>query len=75
VEPDCSAWVGLIERGEIDKIDLDGLRQILRANNCDVLVLGCTHFHSLKSRLQEILPEMTILEPSDAIVARVRSLL
>ena len=42
----------------------------------DIAVLGCTHYHWIKEDIQSILgPNVTILEPSDAIGARLDSLL
>ncbi|MDR3125984.1 MAG: aspartate/glutamate racemase family protein [Candidatus Nomurabacteria bacterium] len=75
IEPDCADWAGLIERGETDKINLETLREIIRVSSCDVLVLGCTHYHVLKTRLQKLLPKIKILEPSDAIVEQLKNLL
>jgi glutamate racemase len=75
VEPDCTAWAELIENDKLDEIDLEPLKSTILDQNCDVLVLGCTHYHALIPKLRQILPKITILEPSDAIAERVKSLL
>ncbi len=76
VEPDCSSWAGLIERGEAERIDIDTFVRDLRRWNIDVIVLGCTHYHWLKDRIQKTSgPSIKVLEPSDAIGARLSSLL
>jgi glutamate racemase len=75
VEPNCATWAELIERGKSDQIDLEPLKLSTNRQNCNVLVLGCTHYHALIPKLRRLLPEITIFEPSDAIVERVKSLL
>jgi glutamate racemase len=72
IEPDCSVWAGLIEQGSAVQIDLAELAASLSQKGCDTVALGCTHYHSLKQRLAELLPGVTILEPSDAVVERVK---
>lgn len=76
IEPDCSTWASLIERGEMTRIDVHvAILESLRWNS-DVIVLGCTHYHLLKDRIQSTAgPGVRVLEPSDAIGARIDSLL
>ena len=71
IEPDCSQWAGLIENYESHTIDVEGLVSELAKKNCDVIVLACTHYHWLKKRFEKAAPHMTILEPTDAIIARI----
>jgi glutamate racemase len=75
IEPDCSTWAELIENDKLDEIDLEPLKSTILGQNCDVLVLGCTHYHALIPKLRKLLPKIAILEPSDAIVERVKNLL
>jgi glutamate racemase len=76
LEPDCSDWANRIEanemnRGHIDKIILDCIKQ-----DADVIVLGCTHYHWIKHEIAEAAGlKAVVLEPSEAIVRRVRELL
>lgn len=76
IEPDCSSWAGHIERGELQRVDVHiAVHESLRWN-ADVIVLGCTHYHWIKDRIQATAgPGVRILEPSDAIGARIESLL
>lgn len=76
VEPDCSSWASMIERGDADRIDIDTFIRELKRWDIDVIVLGCTHYHWLKHRIEKVAgPHIRVLEPSDAIGARLDSLL
>lgn len=76
VEPDCSSWADLIEHGQADRIDIRATMNELHRWNVDTIVLGCTHYHWIKERIQAAAgPRVTVLEPSDAIGARLDSLL
>lgn len=76
IEPDCSNWAALIEHGGADTIDVTSVIEELLRWEADVIVLGCTHYHWLHDKIQKIAgPKVKILEPSDAIGARLDSLL
>ncbi len=76
IEPDCSTWAGMIEDGHDDRIALHSVMDELRRWDVDVIVLGCTHYHWIKDRIQGAAgPRVHVLEPSDAIGARLDSLL
>ncbi|HSW91561.1 MAG TPA: aspartate/glutamate racemase family protein [Candidatus Saccharimonadales bacterium] len=76
LEPDCSNWAYMIENNQVNR------RQIIDAINtvceegADVIVLGCTHYHWIKTMIAEIAGDRAvILEPSEAISQRVASLI
>lgn len=72
LEPDCATWAEQIENGQADSIPLEQTIQPLIDADIDVIVLGCTHYHWLKDRIQALTgPDMTILEPSGAIKNRI----
>jgi len=76
IEPDCSHWASMIEHDQADTIDIETFIGDLTRQNIDVIVLGCTHYHWLKDRIQKAAgPGVQVLEPSDAIGARLDSLL
>ncbi|NTW61822.1 glutamate racemase [Candidatus Saccharibacteria bacterium] len=76
VEPDCSNWAELIENNESNKIKIDDLMQYLKSKNTDVVVLGCTHYHWIKERIEKCAgPNIKILEPTDTIADRVQKLI
>ena len=76
IEPDCSQWASLIEKGEGKRIDLHATINEIKRWQTDVIVLGCTHYHHIKDRIERTAgPGVKVLEPSDAIGARLDSLL
>jgi glutamate racemase len=76
LEPDCSGWATLIERGEPERIDIHSMINEIHRWKADVIVLGCTHYHWLKERIEKAAgPRVQVLEPSDAIGNRIESLL
>lgn len=73
LEPDCTDWAAAIERGEPEAVDLEPLKQLVLQNDADVVVLGCTHYHWIKQRVEQAAgPGVTVLEPTDAIAAQIR---
>lgn len=70
-EPDCTDWAALIEARRTAEIPLEQTIGPLLAEGVDVVVLGCTHFHWLKASIEAMAgPEVTVLEPSQAIKNR-----
>ena len=68
---------GLVELIESGKKDSPEMRQLLYrylqpmiANDCDHIVLGCTHYPFLKDLIQEITPEHVEIIDSGAAVAQ-----
>ena len=64
----------LIEASKEQEIDLKGMTSDLVKRGCDVVVLGCSYYHVLKLDLQKLMPGVEILEPTEAIVKRLRDL-
>ncbi|HET6747512.1 MAG TPA: aspartate/glutamate racemase family protein [Candidatus Saccharimonadales bacterium] len=71
IEPDCHEWASVIENNRSEEIEVAALVADLRKKRCDVIVLGCTHYHWLKKRFQNANQNMIILEPTDAIRQRI----
>ena len=75
VEPDCRHWADLIEHGRSNDIDLESTFGPLVASGIDVIVLGCTHYHWLKQRIDDLVgPNVVVLEPSMAIARRIQDI-
>lgn len=73
LEPDCSDWAATIERGAPEAVNLAPLTSLVGKAGADVVVLGCTHYHWIKQRVEDALgPGVTVLEPTDAIAAQIR---
>lgn len=76
IQPDCSDWAELIENRRSNEIDVDSVVSSLKKHDVDVVVLGCTHYHWIKQRIINAAgPNITVLEPSDAIAERTKSLI
>lgn len=75
LEPDCSAWAQMIEDNAMSTETLQIQIEALLANNADVIVLGCTHYHWIKDGIVQLAGgQAVVLEPSDAIAARVSAM-
>jgi glutamate racemase len=76
LEPDCHNWAKLIEDGNSRDIQVEATVAGLIEQHVDVIVLGCTHYHLIKERIVDAADDnVTVLEPTDAIANRIKSLL
>lgn len=76
IEPDCSTWAELIESNKSSRIDIERVVSTLLEDDVDVIVLACTHYHIIKERVVDAAHDgVTVLEPTDAIANRIKSLL
>lgn len=76
IEPDCSQWASMIEYNTIDDLSIQQTVDDMCDQGADVIVLACTHYHWIKSRITEIARgRAAIIDPSDAISRRVQQLL
>lgn len=75
-EPDCKDWATLIEKGHAKEVPIVEAVKTATRNGSDVIVLACTHYHYLKSSAVEAAgKKATVLEPSDAIARRIKTIL
>lgn len=76
LEPDCSEWAYLIENNLINKQHIEQTITDAIKRGSDVIVLGCTHYHWIKNIIIDIASDKSIvIEPSEAIASRVKTLL
>lgn len=68
-------WVDMVERQVIDDALLATDAAHLRESGADVLVLACTHFPFLKKKLQNLLPDIMIIDSADPVANRVARIL
>ena len=76
IEPDCHDWAEMIEKNEVNIALIS--RRITQAleQRADIIVLGCTHYHWIQDIIETITAgRATILEPTEAIARRIRTLL
>jgi glutamate racemase len=75
IEPDCSTWAYMIENNQLNNSIIEDTITALCAENVDVIVLGCTHYHWIKDLIIAIAKDRaTVIEPSEAIGRRVQQL-
>lgn len=76
IEPDCSDWARMIEHNDVQNDKIEATINTCIDNDADVIVLGCTHYHWIHDKIETIARgRATVINPSDAIASRVRSLL
>ena len=76
LEPDCSGWSRMIEGNEINEDHIEQIIEDVCAAGADVVVLACTHYHWVREVIERATSgRATVIDPSDAIADRVRSLL
>jgi glutamate racemase len=74
-EPDCSSWAAMIEDNAVNEQQIRSAVELAIANKADVIVLGCTHYHWIKTLIESIAGDTVIvLEPTDAIARRITQL-
>jgi len=73
IEPDCSPWAWRIENNKFrpSEFNLTPTVKLATDQKVDQIVLGCTHFLSLQERLQKLLPEVKIQEPTPAVAEQI----
>ena len=72
-QPDTSGWAAKIEICQADHIDLSEVAQSI-AQGSDVIVLACTHYHTLAARIATLAPSVAVLHPTKPIAERVSQL-
>lgn len=76
IEPDCSTWAAMIEANQLNTAHIQQTIAAVCEQGADVIVLGCTHYHWIKDRIEKhAAGRAIVIEPSDAIARRVRALL
>ncbi len=83
IEATIRAGSGLVELIETGKKDSAEMRQLLYrylqpmiANNCDHIVLGCTHYPFLKPLIQELTPaHVEIIDSGEAVALQTQRIL
>lgn len=76
LEPDCSGWARMIEDNEVNEKAVSELIDTVVSQGADVIVLACTHYHWIRELIEKTAAgRAMVIDPSEAIVDRVRSLL
>ena len=76
LEPNCSQWANMIEHSQIDTNSIRLEIEDLVSQGADVIVLACTHYHWIRKLIEGAADgRAIILDPSEAIIRRIRMLL
>ncbi len=67
---DTSGWAKHIDNGQ--EVDITEAIALCKKKQCDVIILGCSHYLALENKFKEQIPNIATLEPSIAL-ARVIS--
>jgi len=73
-EPDTTNWAHFIEEGTPERIDLSELDSAIDSG-ATVISLSCTHYLALQDMLTVRYPQVTIIEPTEAVAKRITALL
>lgn len=76
LEPDCHDWARMIEDNDMNESKITDMVKHAKKHNADVIVLACTHYHWIRKQIETAAgPTISVLDPSEAVVARVSELL
>jgi len=76
LEPDCADWAAMIEGNKMDRQKLsDQIGQVL-AQDADVVVLGCTHYHWIEADIKRIAKgRAAVLQPEQPVIEQLKQVL
>lgn len=75
VEPDCSDWSYMIEHNQIDHQKIRTRIEHALAQQADVIVLGCTHYHWIEDKIKRIAAgRAEVMQPEQATINQLRRL-
>jgi len=76
LEPDCSDWALMLEHDKVDEQAVGSRIQEVLDKHADVIVLGCTHYHWIEDKIQELAKgKAKVIQPEQAIVRRLKQVL
>lgn len=76
IEPDCSGWATMIEQNDINEQLIEKTIDTACLKGADIIVLACTHYHWIRKLIERVAAgRAVVLDPSGAIVRRVKALL
>lgn len=75
-EPNVSTWASQIEHKSISWLSIEELMRELHSQNVDAIVLGCTHYHLIATKLREFAgPNVHIITPTRAVIKQIENLI
>lgn len=76
IEPNCRDWARLIENNLLDETIVRNEIKDLLAQNADVVVLACTHYHWIRTIIEEVTADRAkVIDPTEATARRIKEVL
>lgn len=76
LEPDCADWASMIEHNQIDNEKIKRRIDFVLDSGADVIVLACTHYHWIESRIKELASGRAIvMQPEASTVVELKQVL
>lgn len=73
LEPDCSRWSYMIEHNAVEDDYIAQQINELCQGQADVIVLGCTHYHWIEKKIQDMAGHKAIvIQPEPAIIRQLQ---
>ncbi|MBP6005648.1 aspartate/glutamate racemase family protein [Candidatus Saccharibacteria bacterium] len=75
-QPDCTNWAHLIESSSLSDQELKTIVDQSLDRNSDIILLGCTHYHWIEYRLNELAAgRINVIQPTEAVFRQIQQLL
>ncbi len=75
-EPDVSRLAAQIETSSVSWLSLKRTISALKQQKVDVIVLGCTHYHLVRDKIQEFAgSNIEIITPTQAVIKQIEKIL
>ncbi len=77
ISENCSDFVPYIEKHDYNSVDMNKLIKMHtdKMKSVDILILGCTHFKFIESKIIQVLPNITIIDSSIPVCNEVKKIL
>ncbi len=73
LEPDCSTWASMIDQNKKNTPSLEPTVEQIKKAKADVVVLGCTHYHWIQEKLQNLTgKEVQVIQPTEPVLDRLQ---
>ena len=76
LEPDCGDWPAMIEHQQLDEQHVAERINDVLAQNADVIVLACTHYHWIEDEIKALAADKAqVIQPETAIIEQLKRVL
>jgi glutamate racemase len=73
LEPDCSEWAIMIENNRVDREKVAKTIDEICVAGCDVIVLGCTHYHWIEKLINKVAGgRAKVIQPEKPVIAQLK---